>query len=68
MEQLVGALVHLSMCNTSHPHLTLKKKSSSIAFHFVCEGVAKQEWCTTYLNTHLNLADLLTKSLPGGEK
>ena len=56
------------LANTSHPHSTLKKKSSSIAFHFVREGVAKAEWCTTYLNTHFNPADLLTKSLPGGEK
>ena len=56
------------LANTSHPHSTLKKKSSSIAFHFVREGVAKKEWCTTYLNTHLNPSDLLTKSLPGGEK
>ena len=56
------------LANTSHPHSTLKKKSSSIAFHFVREGVAKTEWCTTYLNTHYNPADLLTKSLPGGEK
>ena len=56
------------LANTSHPHSKLRKKSSSIAFHFVREGVAKLEWCTTYLNTHLNPADLLTKSLPGGEK
>ena len=39
-----------------------------IAFHFVCEGVCKDEWCTTYLNTHYNLSDMLTKSLPAGEK
>ena len=56
------------LANTSHHHSTLKKKSSSIAFYFIREGVAKQEWCTTYLNIHLNPADLLTKSLPGGEK
>ena len=56
------------LANTSHPHSSLKKKSSSIAYHFVREGVAKLEWCTTYLNTHFNPADLLTKSLSGGEK
>ena len=56
------------LANTTHPHSTLKKKSSSIAFHFVREGVAKNEWLTTYLNTHHNPSDLLTKSLPGGEK
>ena len=56
------------LSNTSKPHSTLKKKSSSIAFHFVREGTAKDEWRTTYINTHFNIADLLTKSLPGGEK
>ena len=56
------------LAKTSRPHSTLKKKASSIAFHYVSEEVAKGEWCTTYLNIHLNPADLLTKSLPGGEK
>ena len=56
------------LSNTTKPHSTLKKKSSSIAFHFVREGIAKDEWRTTYINTHSNLTDLLTTSLPGGEK
>ena len=56
------------LSNTTMPHSTLKKKSSSIAYHFVREGVAKSEWRTTYLNTQFNVADMLTKSLPGGEK
>ena len=56
------------LANTSHPHSVLKKKSNSIAYHFVREGVAKNEWRTTYLSTHLNPSDMLTKSLPGGEK
>ena len=46
----------------------LKKKSSSIAYHFVREGVANNEWRTTYLNTHLNPSETHTKSLPGGKK
>ena len=50
------------------PHSTLKKKSSSIAFHYVREGCAKDEWRTAYINTHNNPSDMLTKSLPGGEK
>ena len=54
--------------NTSRPHLTLKKKLSSIAFHFVREGTARDEWRTAYINTHENPSDMLTKSLPGGEK
>lgn len=56
------------LSNTSKPHSTLKKKSSSIAFHYVREGTARDEWRTTYLNTHHNPSDMLTKSLPGGEK
>ena len=59
---------HSVLSNTSLPHSKLKKKSSSIAYHFVREGVAKHEWCTTYLNTNLDPSDMLTKSLPGGEK
>ena len=36
------------LANTSPPHSILKKKSSSIANHFVREGVTKDEWRTTY--------------------
>ena len=32
------------------------------------EGSALDEWRATYINTHLNIADLLTKNLPSGEK
>ena len=56
------------LCNTSIPDSTLKKKSQSIAFHFVREGTARDEWRTAYVNTHENEADLLTKPLPSGEK
>ena len=56
------------LSNTTAPHSTLQKKSSSIAYHFVREGVARSEWRTTYLNTNYNPADICTKSLPGGEK
>ena len=56
------------LSNTGLPHSVLKKKSSSIAYHFVREGVAKSEWRTTYINTNYNPADMCTKSLPGGEK
>ena len=54
--------------NTSVPESMLKKKSNSIAYHFVREGVARDEWRTAYVNTHENPADLLTKPLPAGEK
>lgn len=56
------------LANSTSPDSTLKKKSQSIAYHFVREGVARDEWRTTYVNTHENEADLLTKQLPHGEK
>ena len=56
------------LANTTIPDSTLKKKSQSIAYHFVCVGLARDEWRTTYINTHDNEADLLTKLLPNGEK
>ena len=56
------------LANTTMPDSTWKKKSQSIAYHFVREGVARDEWKTSYVNTHDNEADLLTKQLPHGEK
>ena len=49
------------LCNTTAPESTLKKKSNAIAYHFVREGVARDEWQTAYVNTEWNLADLFTK-------
>ena len=56
------------LANTTIPDSTLKKKSQSITYHFVHEEVARDEWRTSYVNTHDNEADLLTKQLPHGEK
>ena len=56
------------LANTTTPDSTLKKKSQSVAYHYVREGVARDEWRTTYINTNDNEADLLTKVLPSGEK
>ena len=53
------------LCNTSMPESTLKKKSNSIAYHFVREGVTRGEWVTGYIKTDVNIADVLTKPLPG---
>ena len=39
----------------------LKKRSSSVAYHFVREGVAKREWITGYVNTSVNPSDIMTK-------
>ena len=57
--------IQLVLCNTTAPKTTLKKKSNAIAFHFVREGCARDEWRTAYINTHLNVVDLLTKLLAG---
>ena len=58
----------LVLSNTSAHASQLKKKSNSIDYHFVREGVARYEWRTTYVNTHDNTADLVTKPLPSGKK
>ena len=42
------------LANTTIPDSMLKKKSQSIAYHFVREGAALDEWRTTYVNTHEN--------------
>jgi len=56
------------LANTSIPGSVLKKKTQSIAYHFVREGCANDEWRTAYVRTHENPADLLTKPLAHGEK
>ena len=56
------------LANTTVPDSTLKKKTQSVACHFVRESVARDEWRTAHVNTHENPADLLTKPLPSGEK
>ncbi|KAL7544229.1 hypothetical protein ACHAWF_008918 [Thalassiosira exigua] len=56
------------LTNTADSTSQLKKKSNSIAYHFVQEGCAKDEWCTTYVNTDENCADLMTKVLSSGSK
>ena len=56
------------LANSLIPELQLKKKCQSIAYHFIRESAARDEWRTAYVNTHLNEADLLTKMLPSGDK
>ena len=53
--------------NTTLPESTLKKKSNSIAYHAVIEGVATGDWITGYEPTDTNVSDLLTEPVPGGE-
>ena len=56
------------LANTTSPDSTLKKKSQSIAYHFVREGAARDEWRTAHVSAHDNESDLLTKALPNGGK
>ena len=54
--------------NTANPGSTIKNKSQLICFHFILEGCACDEWRTAYVKTCDNIAYLLTKYIPNGEK
>ena len=56
---------HSVLVNSTKTFSKLKNKYSSIAYHFVREGVSKDKWRVTYISTHDNVADILTKSLIG---
>ena len=58
----------LVLVDSAVPHSQLKMKSNSMVFHHVREESALDKWRATYINTHENIADLLTKNLPTGEK
>ena len=49
--------------NTKIPDSTLKKKSSAVAYHYVREGVAREEWITNYVRPESNPSDVMTKSV-----
>ena len=49
--------------NTTVPDSTLKKRLSSVAYHFVREGVAKNEWRTGYIKTKDNPSDVMMKMI-----
>jgi hypothetical protein len=51
--------------NASQPSSTLKKKHNSIAYHRVREAVAANVIRVARVHSNKNLADLLTKPLPG---
>jgi hypothetical protein len=56
------------LSNSTVPHSTLKKKSCSVAYHYVREGVAHDLWRIEYINTNDNQADMFSKPLYGGTK
>jgi hypothetical protein len=54
--------------NTSSPELMLKKKPNSFAYHAVREAVAMGEILIAHIKMDDNIADVMTKVLPGGER
>ena len=50
--------------NTSNPASMLKKKSNSIAYHYVRERCAAGVCSVTHIRTEDNVADMLTKTQP----
>ena len=53
--------------NTTLPDSKIKKNAHSIAYHYVREGCARDEWRTAYINSSDNYADICTKSVPDGQ-
>ena len=56
------------LANTTMPESTLKKKSNEIVLNLVQEGSERGEWGTSYTNMDLNVAVMMTKPLPSGNK
>ena len=54
--------------NSSLPTSVSTKKLCSIAYHFVREGTSRDELRIGYVSTNDNMADLLSKPIPNGEK
>ena len=54
--------------NTTMSDSVLKNKSNSIAYNFVREGSAMDEWRMSYIKRNENIAGMLTKLLASGEK
>ena len=54
--------------NSNVPHSVLKKKSCSVAYHYVREGVAHGQWLIDYGPSEDNVSDILSKAVSGGMK
>ena len=52
-------------CNAAIVESKLRRKHNSICFHLVCKAVAAGKMVVLKINGNENLADLLTKSVPG---
>jgi hypothetical protein len=56
------------IANSSRPESLLKKKWNAIAYHPVRESCALKEILICNLLTDQNVADLMTRALPSGER
>ena len=54
--------------NTSRPESTLRKKSNSIAYHFVRESATASEIQILHVESKENISDMLTKIPTGQER
>ena len=54
--------------NSTLPDSVLKKKSNSIAYNFIWEGAARDEWRCRYIPTEDNLSELCTTPMAYGAK
>jgi hypothetical protein len=55
------------LSNSSIPESTLRKKSNSVAYHFVRHGCALDEWRFSYCRSAENPADIMASPRAGGE-
>jgi hypothetical protein len=67
LEGLVNAFCDNSsvVLNSTQPASTLKKKHNAIAYHKVREAIASNMMHLAWVHSSKNLADMLTKPLPG---
>ena len=56
------------LSNSLVPDSVLQKKSNSITYHFVREGLASGEWLVKYVASEENVADMLIKPLSGEKR
>lgn len=56
------------LANSSVPHSTLKKKSCSISYYFIREGLSNDDWRIAYVKSDNNRPDPPSKPLPGSMK
>ena len=62
-------LDNMSVVPAQHNKSRLKKKSNAIAYHYVGEAACTMgELLLDFILTEHNVADILTKVLPGGVK